>query len=83
MICLGNLSVEQIEKEYSVVFSEEDRQWLYEHHQDKASDIEKNKWHFFDIPRLMVAGSRELCQEIYNRFLKYSFNGQFRLGVEQ
>ena len=41
MIYLGNLSVEQIEKEYCVSFSEEDKKWLLEHHQDKAEDIAK------------------------------------------
>lgn len=44
MIYLGNLSAEQIEKEYCVSFSEEDKKWLLEHHQDKAEDIESDKW---------------------------------------
>lgn len=46
-IYLGNLSVEQIEREYSVIFTEEDKQWLKEHHQDEASNIQSDKWHFF------------------------------------
>lgn len=36
MIYLGNLSVEQIEKEYCVSFSEEDKKWLLEHHQGES-----------------------------------------------
>ena len=83
MIYLGNLSVEQIEREYDVVFSEEDKQWLNEHHQDKADNIRKDKYHFFDIPRIMVTGSGEFAKELYNRLLKYQFNGQFRIGVEE
>ena len=43
MIYLCDLSVEQIEKEYCVSFSEEDKKWLLEHHQDKAEDIESDK----------------------------------------
>lgn len=35
-IYLGNLSIEQIEREYGVAFSDEDKQWLKEHHQDEA-----------------------------------------------
>lgn len=79
-IYLGNLTIEQIEKEYGVNFSEEDKQWLSEHHQDQASGIEKDKWHFFDIPRIMMAGSNEFAKEIYDRFVKYSFKGQFRIA---
>lgn len=43
MIYLGNLSAEQIEKEYCVSFSEEDKKWLLEHYQDKTEDIESDK----------------------------------------
>ena len=70
-IYLGNLSVEQIEREYSVVFTAEDKQWLEEHHQPEANNIQSDKWHFFDIPRLMMAGSKEFALEIYNVFQKY------------
>lgn len=82
MICLGNLSIEQIEKEYGVIFSEEDRKWLSEHRQDKADNIGKDKWYFFDIPRIIVVGSYEFRDEIYDRLIKYSFKGQFGIGVE-
>lgn len=39
-IYLGNLSIEQIEREYGVTFSDEDKQWLKEHHQDEADNIQ-------------------------------------------
>lgn len=81
-IYLGNLSIEQIEREYGVAFSDEDKQWLQEHHQDKASNIQRDKWHFFDMPRVMMAGSNEFAKEIYDMFQKYSFEGQFCIGVE-
>ena len=35
---------------------------------------------FFDIPRIMMAGSNEFAKEIYDRFVKYSFQGQFRIA---
>lgn len=79
-IYLGNLSIEQIEREYSVMFTEEDKQWLQEHHQDEASNMQSDKWHFFDIPRIMMTGSNEFAKEIYDRFIKYSFQGQFRIA---
>ena len=83
MIYLGNLSIDQIERECHVSFSEEDKKWLFEHHQDKAEDIEKDKWHFFDIPRIIIVGSQEFRQELYNRLIKYEFQGQFGIGVEE
>lgn len=83
MIYLGNLSVEQIEKEYCVSFSEEDKKWLLAHHQDKTEDIESDKWHFFDIPRIVIAGSQKFRQELYSRLIKYEFVGQFGIGVEE
>lgn len=81
-IYLGNLSIEQIEREYSVVFTEEDKQWLQEHHQDEADNIQWYKWHFFDIPRVMMTGSNAFAKEIYDRLSKYSFKGQFLIGIE-
>ena len=80
IIYLGNLSVKQIEREYSVVFTAEDKQWLEEHYQSEANNIQSDKWHFFDIPRLMMAGSKEFAWEILNVFQKYSFKGQFELA---
>lgn len=82
-IYLGNLSIKQIEREYSVAFTDEDKQWLQEHHQDEASNIQRDKWHFFDIPRVMMTGSNEFAKEIYDRFSKYSFEGQFWIGIEE
>jgi len=82
-IYLGNLSIEQIEREYGIAFTEEDKQWFQEHHQDKASNIQSDKWHFFDIPRVMMTGSHKFAKEINDRFEKYSFEGQFWIGVEE
>lgn len=79
-IYLGNLSIEQIEREYSVTFTDEDKQWLSEHHQDEANNIQPDKWHFFDIPRLVMTGSNEFACEVYDVFRKYSFHGQFGIA---
>lgn len=81
-IYLGNLSIEQIEREYGVTFSDEDKQWLQEHHQDEADNIQWYKWHFFDIPRVMVTGSNAFAKEIYDRLRKYPFKGQFSIAIE-
>lgn len=82
-IYLGNLSIEQIEREYSVMFTDEDKQWLQEHHQDEANNIQSDKWHFFDIPRVMMTGSSDFAKELYDILKKYSFEGQLWIGIEE
>lgn len=83
-IYLGNLSVEQIEREYQVQFSEEDKAWLKEHRQENVSrDIGVDKWHCFDIPRIIAVGSADFRQKIYDRLKNYDFKGQIGIGVMQ
>lgn len=81
-IYLGNLSVEQIEKEYQVQFSEEDKAWLKEHRQENVSiKLGADKWHCFDIPRIIAVGSADFRQEIFDRLKNYAFKGQIGIGV--
>ena len=81
-IYIGNLSVEQIEKEYQVQFSEEDKTWLKEHRQENVSiAISADKWHCFDIPRIIVVGSVDFRQEILDRLKNYALKGQIGIGV--
>lgn len=81
-IYLGNLSVEQIEREYQVEFSEEDKAWLKEHRQEKVSiPLETDKWHCYDMPRLIATGSAEFRQELFDRLKNYPFKGQIGIGV--
>lgn len=83
-IYLGNLLVEQIEKEYGVEFSTEDKEWLKTHRQENVSiPLEKDKWHCFDMPRVIATGSEEFRNELYHRLKNYSFKGQIGIGVMQ
>lgn len=83
-IYLGNLSVEKIEKDYQVQFSEEDRAWLKEHRQAKVNvPLGVDKWHCYDIPRLFAAGSTEFRKELFDRLKNYAFKGQIGIGVMQ
>ena len=63
MICLGNLSVSDIEKRLSIKFSEEDKKWLEERHNPNANYIKENGWHCYDIPFSFCCGSNEFAQE--------------------
>ena len=66
MVMLGNLSVEQIEKRLGIEFPEEIRKFMNENHQDCATDINKGKWHCFDIPFTIVCGDYETASKIFN-----------------
>ncbi len=79
---LGNLSVEQIEKEYGVEFSAEDKEWLKTHRQENVSILlEKDKWHCFDMPRVIATGSEEFRDELYHRLSKYDFKGKIMIAI--
>ncbi len=81
-IYLGNLSIEQIEREYQVQFSEEDKTWLKEHRQANVSIVlGADKWHCFDFPRIIAVGSADFRQEIFDRLKNYAFKGQIGIGV--
>ncbi len=79
---LGNLSVEQIEKEYGVEFSTEDKEWLKTHRQTNVSiPLEKDKWHCFDIPRVIATDSEEFRDELYHMLSKYDFKGKIMIAI--
>lgn len=65
-IMLGDLSVSQIEKRIGVDFPEEIRKFMKESHQPSASDVQKGKWHCFDIPFNIVCGDVETATKIFN-----------------
>lgn len=84
-IYLGNLSVEQIERDYGVEFSQEDKNWLKEHRRQAVNSIPlgKDKWHCYDIPRIFAVGSKEFAHELFNRLKNYEFKGQIEIGVDE
>jgi hypothetical protein len=63
---LGNLSVSQIETRLGIEFPAEIRDLMTANHQPAANDIEKGKWHCFDIPFHLVCGDVEIATQIYN-----------------
>ena len=63
---LGNLTIDQIEKRLGIEFSEEIREFMKKTHQGRAENIEKGKWHCFDIPFNLVCGDMDIAKKIYN-----------------
>jgi len=63
---LGNLSVSQIEERLGIEFPEEIRDFMKRTRQHEANNIEKGKWHCFDIPFNLVCGDMETASKIFN-----------------
>ena len=63
---LGNLNTEQIEKRLGIEFPKEIREFMKNTHQSKAENIQKGKWHCFDIPFNLVCGDMEVATKIFN-----------------
>ena len=58
-IRIGNLRVEDIEDQLKIKFTKEERDYLNSTRQEDVSiDLDAKCWHFFDLPRVLVFGSR-------------------------
>ena len=58
-IRIGNLRVEDIEDQLKIKFTKEERDYLNSTRQEDVSiEIDAKCWHFFDLPRVLVFGSR-------------------------
>jgi hypothetical protein len=62
---LGNLSVSQIEERLGIEFPVQIRKFMIENNQSIAENIQKGKWHCFDIPFNIVCGDLETATKIY------------------
>lgn len=59
-IRLGNLRVEDIEDQLKIKFTKEERDYLNSTRQEDVSiELDTKCWHFFDLPRVLVFGSRK------------------------
>jgi cell wall assembly regulator SMI1 len=62
---LGDLNVKQIENRLGIEFPDDIRELMLKTHQSKANNIERGKWHCFDIPFNLVCGDIELATKIF------------------
>ncbi|MBF4468840.1 MAG: hypothetical protein ISP01_05480 [Methanobrevibacter arboriphilus] len=81
-VFLGNLSVQQIEKRLGIEISENERLKLKNMHCNNATDIPENKWHCFDMPFVLMCGSKETCQIVYDILKKYSSKMEEEIRIE-
>jgi len=63
---LGNLSVKQIEQRLGIEFPDDIRELMRQTHQANATNIEKGKWHCFDIPFNLVCGDMQIATKIFD-----------------
>ena len=73
-IMLGNQSPYQIARRLKIELTEEHKKQLMDAWQQKADDIAKDKWHCFDIPFMMVCGSKETAEKFRDLFLTYDLS---------
>jgi len=83
-IYLGNLSVEQIEQRLGIELTENNRKELRSSRQEKASGIESNKWHCFDIPFTIVCGGKHFAEKLTKMLTPYAdkMNCPIEIGWE-
>ena len=64
-ICLGNLSIEDMERRSGVKFPQELIDYMKDKKQEKAQNIAPGKWHCFDLPFVLFCGGLDIATVIY------------------
>ena len=85
-IHLGNLSSQDIENRLQITMSDEDKQFLDASRQENVSiPVAVDKWHCFDIPFKIVAGSMDMAIKIRDVLAKYEkdMKGHIQIGISQ
>ena len=80
-IMLGNLSVKQIEDRIGVEFPENIRLFMEKNHQPNANNIQKGKWHCFDMPFNLVCGDIETARKIFESLKEKSNQCKEKLQI--
>lgn len=71
-IRLGNLTVEDLERDLEVKFSDEDREYLKSTRQENVSKrLSAEAWHYFDLPRTLSFGSVRFAMKIVKLIKSY------------
>lgn len=71
-IYLGNLSVNQIEERLNIILTDMERDNLSKMRESNACNIPDGKWHCFDIPFMIMCGSKETAIIIRDILAPYS-----------
>lgn len=71
-IMLGNLTASDLQGRLGITFLQDDMDFLNATHQSSATNIADDKWHCFDIPFVIVAGSYSTAEKVYEILKKHS-----------
>lgn len=80
-VYLGNLTTLQLQERLGITLTNEELDTLESMRQDRASNVSKDKWHCFDIPFTLVAGSMETATKVYQILLPYNDQMKNRLQI--
>ena len=81
-IYLGNLNIREIEQKIGMELPLELKQYLDDKHQKEAENIQKGKWHCFDIPFIFVCGDFDMAMIVAKHLnpIADSFKKKMQLG---
>lgn len=65
-IMLGNLSTLEIQDRLGITFPQDLIDFMNETNQAEASNIQKGKWHCFDIPFNLVCGDVDTAKKVFS-----------------
>ena len=80
-IYLGNLTVKELEDKHSFTLSEEHRVTLESMRQNEAENVKSDKFHIFDISRMIACGSKDTAIKVYEILKQYSIKGYIEIGI--
>ena len=69
---LGNLSVDDMEKEMGISFPEPFRAEFAAKRQEQAENISPGKWHCFRFPFFLACGNSDLLEEVKTNLMPLS-----------
>jgi hypothetical protein len=91
-IYFGNLSIPQIEQRTGIEFPQELKNYMESRQQSAVANIQtgesipiqKDRWHCFDIPFILVCGDIEIANKIYGDLKKFSskFKEQLQIAID-
>lgn len=80
-IYLGNLTTKELEDKHSFTLSDKHRAILESMRQNEAENVKSDKFHIFDIPRVIACGSKDTAIKVYDILKQYSIKGHVEIGV--
>lgn len=76
---IGNLRVEDIEDQLKIKFTEEEREYLNSTRQENVSkELDAKCWHFYDLPRVLVFGSRRSHSKFKEILANHEISGSIQ-----